>query len=1031
MRDEALPRGGRRAPAPPPALHGELVRARLLEQIGRRFSVPVTVVVAGAGFGKSTLLAQAIRGNQADPCGIDAWVSCEPGDGDAAHLAQAILASLGRRSERRDPIDRVLDALGDLAPLDVCVVLDDLHEVSDDSSGAAFLAELVKALPPHAHVVLAGRQRPPVPLARRRAAGQVVELGLAELAFTDAEAGALAHLLGHESSRVDDLAGLAGWPSLIRLSLSAPLGAAPQFLWEEIVAALGPADRTALLALATLGWGTAADVEDVAGEGPVDLDHLSDTVPLVHRGGDGWFGVHNLWEDAVERIFPWSDRRGPQQRALALFERRGETLRTGWRAVRWADADALRTASLLLVGDTFGALPIDTAARWLATAPAAARGSPQLELLELALLHARRYDDPRLSDRIDVVVDQFVAGGDQLGAAVAIALGAVVAHTCGDEPRLLSLDARARALPADVDVPILQFLHGAMTAAMTSLRGDVKGALTAVTGMSFDEVPSAMTELVIRLHAYMLSLDGRADEAVGVAAALLDSPSPYVRTIPSHARWLAGDPSAFAGGHFDTDPGPGTNERYHFYHATYGTAVAASFGDRDTIEQLRPVIEKFATGLVDSRDRAMIAFATALRHIVDHDEVAARRVIGDHVESHPEDRLADAHLRRSLAVAYVCDERIRGRWQAAELGPTHARQRAVAEDLLAMRSGRLPARRRLAAAETVLTALPLQWSVELAARAVAAGAPGGKRLALGLADLAPTAVRAELHYAAEHGDKAIKAGAATLLAALPDASRPTVTISVLGELEISVGDELVEVADLRRRRVRALLELLVLAGPLRRDRLADLMWPDLDAGAAGRNLRVTLSRLRAVLEPGRATGAGCAALRIDGDTIALAPPPCVEVDLWQFRHDVDEAEAAARVGDPTGVLNILERAAARWRGDPFSDIDAAGDIAGGIEEVRRALADTALRLGELQLVAGRFDDAAAWAQRVTKASPYDERAHRLAIAAHLQRRDRDAVAHALHATRHMLGELGVDPEPGTRMLLRQAEVYVGRIGTAA
>ena len=66
-----------------------------------------------------------------------------------------------------------------------------------------------------------------------------------------------------------------------------------------------------------------------------------------------------------------------------------------------------------------------------------------------------------------------------------------------------------------------------------------------------------------------------------------------------------------------------------------------------------------------------------------------------------------------------------------------------------------------------------------------------------------------------------------------------------------------------------------------------------------------------------------------------------------------------------------------------------------------------------------------------QAAPYDERAHRLAIAAHLQRRDGDAVRAAVAAARTMLDELGVEPEPGTRMLFRQAEVHFERVGSAA
>ena len=150
---------------------------------------------------------------------------------------------------------------------------------------------------------------------------------------------------------------------------------------------------------------------------------------------------------------------------------------------------------------------------------------------------------------------------------------------------------------------MLRFLAGMMTAAVASLRGDADGAVAAITALSFDEVPTVMTEFETRHLVNMLGMAGRADEAVIAAAPLLDSASPYVRTVPDHARWLAGDPSAFVGGRLTVDPGAGTNERYLLYHATYGTAVAASFGDGATVEALRPMIEKFATGNLDARDR--------------------------------------------------------------------------------------------------------------------------------------------------------------------------------------------------------------------------------------------------------------------------------------------------------------------------------------------------------------------------------------------------------------------------------------------
>jgi LuxR family transcriptional regulator, maltose regulon positive regulatory protein len=1014
---------------PPPALKGELVRTRLLEVVNKRFRVPLTVIVAGAGFGKSTLLAQAIRANHADPRGIDAWLSCEPADCDAEHLASAIVSALGEPGDRGEPVERVLAAIDRLAPVDVCVVMDDVHELPPRTTAAELLGQLVARLPPHAHLVLSARTDPPIPSTARRD----IELGVDDLAFTPTEVEALARALGSDGDG-EQRRRMAGWPSLVRLAISAPDGSAPQFLWEEIVAGLPDAERRLLLALATLGWGTASDVAWVAGSGDGGFDPLVDArlesltvnVPLVSGEPDGWYRIHHLWEEAVERIFPADERSLTRRRALELFQRRRETLRTGWSALQWGDDAALGTACRELVHDTAGALPVDTAKQWLAGASEAARSTPDLRLLELALRHARGFDDARLDGDVDIVVDDYMARGDNGGAVVALILGMAIAHMRGDLARLLEVDERAQSLANAADVPVLRFLRGAVRATTSSLEGDPQAAVAAIEAISFGAGgPAPINELVVRLHANMLCLCGRADEAVEIAAPMLDSPSPYVRTLHPKVRWLAGDPGGCPGGHFDVTVPPGTNERYHLFHALYGIAIATSFGDSEAIEAASELVERSAA--IDVRDDTMLAYARAVRHLADHDETLAAKVIAEHVNAHPEsDRVADGRLRRFLAVPYVCDERVRERWGGADLGPSLARQRAIAEDFLAARAGSLTTNHQFAPAPVVLTTLPLVWSAELAARAVADGCAAGRTLADGLAELAPAALRGELQHAASHGDSALRDGAVELLDLLPDEEHPPVRICVLGPLAVDGGrdDSGSAAPELRRERVRSLLELLVLVGPLRRERIGELMWPGLDPAAAGRNVRVTLSRLRAVLEPDRSPRRPPRVLRIDNDVVALAPPPNVEVDLWQFRDDLAAADDAERRGDRSLTIGHLERACARWRGEPFVEVDHES-LTGAVEKVRTDLSEAALRLGEMLLVAGRFDEAATWADRVGRASPYDERPCRLAIAAHIHRRDRQAIVHAVSATMAMLTDLGVEPETSTKMLLRQAEDHIG------
>jgi DNA-binding SARP family transcriptional activator len=228
--------------------------------------------------------------------------------------------------------------------------------------------------------------------------------------------------------------------------------------------------------------------------------------------------------------------------------------------------------------------------------------------------------------------------------------------------------------------------------------------------------------------------------------------------------------------------------------------------------------------------------------------------------------------------------------------------------------------------------------------------------------------------------------------------------------------------------VRTLLALLVLRGPLRRERICDLLWPDLEPAAAAQNLRVTLSRLRRLLEPDRTVGQSTSRIRRHTDSIELAGPPLVDTDLGRFHRYLADADHAQQIGDSTEEVACLVRAVDLWRGDPLLDLASIDELGVEVEYVQRVLVDGCLRLGELLLVAGRFDESLQCAERGTVASPYSERAHRLAIACHLQRHDHAGLESAVRSMQTLLRELGVEPDDATKMLVRRAGV---RLGTKA
>jgi ATP/maltotriose-dependent transcriptional regulator MalT len=67
------------------------------------------------------------------------------------------------------------------------------------------LAEVVRWLPAHAHLVLSGRSMPALPLARLRAAERVLEISQQSLAFTGVEVAAVAESAGRDILGLDGL----------------------------------------------------------------------------------------------------------------------------------------------------------------------------------------------------------------------------------------------------------------------------------------------------------------------------------------------------------------------------------------------------------------------------------------------------------------------------------------------------------------------------------------------------------------------------------------------------------------------------------------------------------------------------------------------------------------------------------------------------------------------------------------------------------------------------------------------------------
>jgi DNA-binding SARP family transcriptional activator len=998
------------------ALPDEIERRRLLDRLEARWRHPVTVVVAGAGFGKSTLLAQALRVNALEPRGVDLWYSCTPGDVDAEQLAVNLLAVVNADGRRPDPVGHLADALAEYSPIDVCLVLDDAHEIRPESSGAELIDRLVRRLPLNGHLVLAARQSPPGALARLRAADRVVEICQDDLMFTREETQLLASHFGRDP---DAAAELGGWPALVRLAFAARSDVAISFAREEVLDRLSVPQRRALFALSNLGYADRSRVGNVVGV-DVDLDALAATVPLVTHTEDGQFRAHDLWSAALLHVLASDETVDLRARVIDQLIIDGDLARAGSIAVSHHDLDALARVSLEMVSSTISALPIDTVQPWSRVLSQGRPDAPETLLLDAVLRQARDFTDPGIDAVIDAAAEGFRAAGRHDGEIVALAVGTITSHSRGDIARLLALAERATAIPGASDHAVINFAVHSIAAVAAELSGDLERALEEVRLARIDRVPPPLETIACRLQIHCLLIGGRADEAVEVSRKFMErSDDKVVHYLWAISRWMAGEPSDLLALGRPVVDLPALNSRDEFVRRTVVASLLASTGRHDEVRRLVDNPNVGAHAATNTRDAVLDAVARALGALVDRDEAGAARFLADVAAAHRDSPLLDQHMRRFLPLAYVLVPELRARWDTATLAPTHETARAISRLLVDLRAGRRVATCDLDAAR-VFTTLPMMWSIELACRLHLDRQACGGRLGAWLVDQAPEPARGELRRLATLEPNGVGKAATDLLAHLPAVPSQQVEIAVLGPMRLAFDGVTTDAAELRRARVRTLLALLLVREKISRDTAIDLLWPDRSARDGARNLRVTLTYLRQLLEPGRPAGEASFHLRADATTITLHRSDHLVVDMWEVQRLLAEAAASRARGDTDRTISLLSAATSWWRGEPLVDLGSVEGAAHEIEHVRLMHLAATLELGELRLALGQLANASIDAERALTLDPYAERAHRLAIAAALHGRDQERANAAVDRTMAMLDEFGVEPEPATRILLRQA-----------
>lgn len=329
----------------PPVTTDLVHRERLHQRLNQGLELPLTLVSAPAGYGKSMLVSHWTQSLD-HPC---AWLSLDETDSDLTEFLIYMVAAVrtavpGACPETEElltaavlpPVHvlahRLANELDELGPT-LVLVLDDYQCIAASSPVHELIGHLLQHPPQPLRLVLISRRDPPLPLVSLRAAHRIAEVTLGDLRFASPEmAEFLETTAGHAASD-SALANLQheveGWAVGLRLvslalrnvkdreaflkDLHGGLPQTQDYLLDEVLNAQPSAVRETLLKSSILNR-FSGDILDaicpsedatessvLSGDALVDLLERSNLFAIPLDASDQWFRYHHLFRDLLQR----------------------------------------------------------------------------------------------------------------------------------------------------------------------------------------------------------------------------------------------------------------------------------------------------------------------------------------------------------------------------------------------------------------------------------------------------------------------------------------------------------------------------------------------------------------------------------------------------------------------------------------------------------------------------------------------------------------------------------------------------------
>ncbi len=316
---------------PPRTSERLCVRSELLASLDKAFEPKMTLIVAPAGYGKTSLLSQwcerldqsgiaiayyAARERDRDP---SAFLAMLTGALSVAGLDMGALVQ-GREGRIRHDItlDDILIRL-ELAGQPLVMIIDDFEQVNDDAINDV-VADFVQAAPPTVHFVITSRQFPALPVSSLDIRGQLRMIDAYQLKLSNGELASMLDLPADNDEVATISKHTQGWPVTVELyrlwrqrhaihdsraTFGGHVAEVQNYLTEQLFSSLPSAHLDLLIDIADLDEVDARLVDRMRGQhdSALILEEISETLSsLIWTGQERDEKVYRLHPLLLENL---------------------------------------------------------------------------------------------------------------------------------------------------------------------------------------------------------------------------------------------------------------------------------------------------------------------------------------------------------------------------------------------------------------------------------------------------------------------------------------------------------------------------------------------------------------------------------------------------------------------------------------------------------------------------------------------------------------------------------------------------------